>query len=1166
MSQVQGTQSLCSSVRAAASSKSAAPGECKNCTGKAGLAVLPISFAPAPSYMKKWLSSNAEAVSELARLEASFKAKDGGATWYYLRTLQTGYLYIYKSDNTWDAYVVGTDGMLNRMAIDSLPETSDEISLSSCCRQGHSNIKPHFITIDSSLETVWIGFSHHKWLPEVIKRYEDDEDGCRTRRMTKLNVQAAASGDVGTGTKVPFGMRVSAESLRGIADFTPKSFQRKFSKFVPRQILELEDRRIALAAEMSLASVNIPSKTGVALVIPDPVGIGGDHNTLRKLAKAHYEDWKGGGPRVDGGGIDGVRAWKRQSATHVAYIEEWVRQREMWEGAQTAQSLKKISHDARDNGNFLITEREFQRRHGQAVNEPLKKGAGLNIYHKARWVPSIDSETARLRMTQSKFSETQDPRDYDPSWRSEALGSVEYSEDYYKALAESKGKRWTDEKLERYRKRLDTAALSQFNLAYAAESEGWEKEVAAIDKDYADYVEGVWPAIICANDFGAGAAPAANAGEFDIRRAVCNAIARLRTVEAFYGGGAESEASFQALNKQFNLDVRDKQNWFAGALLSGFSLLDSAASPGNAGTVYSAIVGGSMLPNSWWQEFRKYQQSAVSSAESLVGGIQQVASENRKRILDAAKGKGVAHVAAALEDVAVKEIVWVRAAALWDFIDTRKEHYSIKVKMSAGAYLDAVASGNAAAAGAFELNERRVGDRTASRRANADSKKLLTNLKKRPEFQGDIIVPLIVEKETLERARGKNGAVRLYNIGQAASVAELPADVVEDLVQSNSIYRQRGWKGFVKAEVGFSIFAIFFSARQLWDAVIKLGSTSGFNFADAAANLTGGIAGTVGGAMEIMAFAYQSSAKEGAQVATSLLAANVERALFLRFLAGASAGIGAVMSGISAAISAQRTSRSGEYEAAHNYRIAATMLLSSGVATVGGSLITWKAALASRVGQQVAMRVLGGVALRTSVGALVGASMTGVGIVLLIIGIAWAIYAASLEHDENERFLDRSFFGKHERTEGRFGGAQVADEDSWVAGGLSEEVLALGALAKGISAVIENWEDNVFSDDVVTAVISVADWDPSRYKAGYVLEGYAAMPDSAGGRLQSGALLASSDRTPLVFSKISEETAGYSAKISVKVPGAHEVVRLIYSLHDLQTDEAIARGEVWEKD
>ncbi|MGY0613468.1 hypothetical protein, partial [Luteimonas sp. A501] len=58
--------------------------------------------------------------------------------------------------------------------------------------------------------------------------------------------------------------------------------------------------------------------------------------------------------------------------------------------------------------------------------------------------------------------------------------------------------------------------------------------------------------------------------------------------------------------------------------------------------------------------------------------------------------------------------------------------------------------------------------------------------------------------------------------------------------------------------------------------------------------------------------------------------------------------------------------------------------------------------------------------LRTSAAALIGASATGVGIVLFIVGVAWALYAASLEHDENEKFLDRSFFGRHKNTEGRF--------------------------------------------------------------------------------------------------------------------------------------------------
>ncbi|MGY0650249.1 hypothetical protein ACW7GZ_00005, partial [Luteimonas sp. A537] len=93
------------------------------------------------------------------------------------------------------------------------------------------------------------------------------------------------------------------------------------------------------------------------------------------------------------------------------------------------------------------------------------------------------------------------------------------------------------------------------------------------------------------------------------------------------------------------------------------------------------------------------------------------------------------------------------------------------------------------------------------------------------------------------------------------------------------------------------------------------------------------------------------------------------------------------------------------------------------------------------------MRLVGGTLLRTSAAALIGASATGVGIVLFIVGVAWALYAASLEHDENEKFPDRSFFGRHKSTEGRFGGTQMDNPDAWGAHGLDDELLAMGVLA-----------------------------------------------------------------------------------------------------------------------
>ncbi|WP_313250673.1 T6SS effector BTH_I2691 family protein [Stenotrophomonas sp.] len=1165
MTDKQAAPPVSNAVRAAANSKGETPGQCRNCTGKQGLAILPLCFAPAPGYMNKWLSADAVAVAELARLGRALNAPDGSATWYYLRSLPTGYLYVYKPDKTWDAYVVGTDGMLNRMPVNAMPPAPDDAPLTACRREGHSNVKPRFITLDPKLEKVWIAFSQHRWTPDVIAAYEADTDSCRSQRMTELDVQQAIQGNVGSGKAVHFGMIVSEDSLRGVADFTPSAFQTRLHEFVPRAVLDLSASAGALSAAMAAASAETPLGKGVALVIPDPVGVADDHNTLRFMARQRYEGWKGGGARVDGGGIDRVRAWKRQSATHVAYVETWARQRAEWEGMQTPKAIQRAGEMSREAGSFLITEREFQEKYGKAVNEPLEKNGGLNPWHRARWVPSIDPATNKPRMTVSKFSQTNDPDDYDPRWKSEPLGGTQFSEEYLAANGRYHGAIRSQKKLERYRKRLNVEALSQFNQQYAKESREWETAVKAIDEDFAKFSSGPWPGIVCANDFGARR-PGRSAQPAQIRDSVHNAVARLRSVECFYGGGAVSDASFDLLNTFFKLEPSDEKNWFAGALLSGFDLLDTAVAPGNAGTVYSAILGGATLPKSWWAEFRAYQQSAVNSVESLVGSMQQVASEARTRALRSAKGAGVGAVAAELSEVARREVVWVRAAALWDYIDTGKEHYSINVKMKAGEYLDAVAQGDPLGAGAFEVTGRETGSRGASRQGARNSKKFFEALKKRPEFSADITVPIIVEKATLERAAGKSNITQLYNIGEASGVAQLPRDMAERLVQSNTIYRQRGLTGLANRQVTFSGIGIFLSIRQFWDAISKLGETSGFNFADASVNVVGGVAGTFGGAMEIAAFVSESAGQRGAPVAASLLASEVNRAMMFRMLAGTGAGVGTLMSGISAYISAVRTGREGQLDASHNYEIAAGLLMTSGAAMIGGSLISWKAAVAARVGQQVAMRILGGVAIRTSAGALVGASATGVGIVLLIIGIAWALYAASLEHDENEKFLDRSFFGKHERTEGRYGGAAMADEDAWTAKGLDAEILALGALAIGLWATIDNWQDNVFSKDAIFATISVANWKPGERVLRYRLEAHESMPDRAAGSVPKGVEIASG-ATPQLVLEASQDGGGlHVAKIEKAIGNKYNAVRLVYSLFDAGEDQPVAQGEVWESD
>jgi hypothetical protein len=202
------------------------------------------------------------------------------------------------------------------------------------------------------------------------------------------------------------------------------------------------------------------------------------------------------------------------------------------------------------------------------------------------------------------------------------------------------------------------------------------------------------------------------------------------------------------------------------------------------------------------------------------------------------------------------------------------------------------------------------------------------------------------------------------------------------------------------------------------------------------------------------------------------------------------------------------------------------------------------------------------VLLRTAIVGLAGSWWTGVGLVLFAAGIIWAIYAQSLEHDDNERFLDRSFWGKHDGKDEYppYGGTRGGDVEVWMAQGVTEETLALSTLALGIKGMLTDWDDemwiNTDARDVITATLSFGSYKPGETKYSYSLEGLPeAQPGSRGTVLYAG------------------PTAGDLALPMEDNPNVHELrlafrvnddkykaVRLNFALLDPESGAAIAVG------
>jgi hypothetical protein len=298
----------------------------------------------------------------------------------------------------------------------------------------------------------------------------------------------------------------------------------------------------------------------------------------------------------------------------------------------------------------------------------------------------------------------------------------------------------------------------------------------------------------------------------------------------------------------------------------------------------------------------------------------------------------------------------------------------------------------------------------------------------------------------------------------------------------------------------FTAFALVLSGRELWVALQGLGK-SGFEHADAVASLAAGVTGLFGGAAEVGAMVLHGSLSGGAATAGAVTATAFSRALAWRFGAGVLGAAGAGADAAAAFIKANRAKSAGDQDARAHYTASGWTLIGSVAASGGGAFVTWRAALAARAGQQavlligrqVAVGAARGLILRTAAGALLGASLTGVGLVLFAAGILWALYAQSLEDDDNEVFLDRCYWGVNKRKEGSFGTTKPTNAkllNDWMAAGMEAEMLSLGNLALGFKAEITDWNGNWFANDVIEFRFKFGTWKPEEQHFAYSLKAF----------------------------------------------------------------------------
>lgn len=281
---------------------------CKDCV-KTGLAILPLVPAVVPKSLR---GSSAE----LRSLDARFSSADLSAHWYVLRALPTGYLYVLKeSDNSWDGYVVDSAGLLRRTAVGKMPANASQAQpMSEACKRTGDNVPAQVIAIDPEKHAkVWMAYSRYRWTQALLNDYVADKNGCRARRMTPVDVVAAAANQLGKGKAVENGASMSALVGSFAADYASSATRAELNQHLAEPLQARSEEAGSLVQKMADISKRTAGKTGCMIVLDDTVGVTAQLNSNRNRTVADAAQAAGIGDaerarrRVVADVIEGIR-------------------------------------------------------------------------------------------------------------------------------------------------------------------------------------------------------------------------------------------------------------------------------------------------------------------------------------------------------------------------------------------------------------------------------------------------------------------------------------------------------------------------------------------------------------------------------------------------------------------------------------------------------------------------------------------------------------------------------------------------------------------------------------------------------------------------------------------------------------------------------------------
>ncbi|MCM5682176.1 hypothetical protein M8A51_21825 [Schlegelella sp. S2-27] len=999
-----------------------------------------------------------------------------------IRLLPRGFVFVfYDKRGVWDVWQCFSDGTYKKLLEHVTPaeyagkraavqpETAESV-----CQRGASNLPAGLITLigAGNQPAIWVGYSPHLWTPQVLAGFHNDANK-RLESMTLIWAQTWMDGGSMPGKGcVPLNEEALKHNVVDFNDEVPPGGA-KFNPMVPvfqNAVVPLPQARFGQARAL-VDRVRLIEKTAgpkaenkaIIAYVRDPIGLAEEFAALVGQVQSEYTEFTALGPKRFGK-RDPDWAWKHQSTVNVRYVQAWA---------------------------VEVARRQVEAKAQQWLNGPQNAPMTREAFEANKRNGLYPPGTVWKPLTRTV--------DGQPQPHPEGLGRVVYSQAHVERAAQAMGQEEAKGRSERYLGKVDMAAVEDFEKLHKGWNDHWEDRFVSTETDRVAWLESQ-PIMTCmTHQF--DAAPALCGKQrpnMEVRIQVQEAFDRLAATERAYGMAAMTPVMLTHMVKMFGKDESDKTHWIAQALLTEFDLaeglLGEPPDHGMRADLYDVLMAKREDWGEFYQAWQRLREPATLFAEQLARAAVQATAVMTAAALDAEKAKRYG-LALTAEDASKKRVLWVRASALLHFLGTSERQYFVFVKWKAGRWLDAAI--DALKAPMFELKFNTKGARQQQTRAKAASSSAaqLRRLQGLAGMHDDMLVPLLLDQEAIKNAAQRRNAKMLQVVGpnllgMPQAVTELPEEFAREVLREQALFRQ-GWlkrlvdgasKNKLPMLTGGGV--MFLQAYALSEAIDDFSKKGGVEQVDAAAAVLSSALGVMGAAFEVgYVLALPKVAEGVAAPRAAEVASRVPRHIVLRYGAGLLGAGGAFLDMVSAFAKARSRFDRGDMDATAVHALSGAFHASGGVGMSLGSYMTWRSALLSRVAFQGAVRVA--LLPATGVSALAGLGLTvsGIGLMLWIGGVAIGIIATILEDDECESFLRRTYFG--------IGGDSLMKKFSSV----DEETHELGALARGMKIELE-WNDELVGPDEITARITSMDWIPDSRGLALKMEGYRS-PDDA---------------------------------------------------------------------